>query len=360
MRVYILILCALLMQGRVGYAQTAAGNSKAPLKFEQEVIELGTVKEVDGVKKVTFLFKNTSKTPVVIQKIESSCGCTTPSFSREPIRPSQNGKIVVEFDPKNRPGKFTKVLYIYVTQSNIPIQIAVKGSVIGRPRTIEDDFPFEWGTKLRATMEGIIPMRHVERNKLKFKVIDIYNYTEQPLSPTVSVDKEFVHVTFEPTTLKPRERGQMIVRVDFSKTDLWGLNGSRITVKVGGETTHLDLSATVVDNFSLMSPQERKNAPIVEFSEMFKHFGTVKSGSIHTAVFTLKNNGVDDMIVRNCKGASEMLSCKIDKTVIESGDLATITLTLRVGVTKVNESVIVTVNDPKRPVSELRVIANVE
>lgn len=355
LKAYILILCALLMQSRVGYAQ-----NKASLKFDQEIIDLGAMKEVDGAKKVTFLFKNISKTPIVIQKIESSCGCTIPSFSREPTRPNQSGKIIVEFDPKNRPGRFTKVLYIYVNQSNTPIQIAIKGSVIGRPRTIDDDFPFEWGTKLRATMDGIIPMRHVERNKLKFKVIDVFNNTTQPLTPSVSADKDFVKVTFEPATLRPKERGQMTIKVDFSRADLWGLQGSRITVKAGTETTVMDLSATVVDNFSLMSPQEMKNAPIVEFSDMFKHLGTVTNGSQQTAVFTMKNVGQTDMIVRNCKASSETVSCKIDKTVIKSDEMATITLIIKVGVNKINESIIITVNDPKRPVSELRVIANVE
>lgn len=78
-----------------------------------------------------FEFKNTGKEPLIIKNVKSSCGCTVPSWTREPIKKGKTGTIKVKYDTK-RQGTFTKHLTVQSNASNSPVQLTIKGK-IGRP-----------------------------------------------------------------------------------------------------------------------------------------------------------------------------------------------------------------------------------
>ena len=75
-----------------------------------------------------FEFKNESKTPAIIQGVQTSCGCTTAKKPEEPIKPGKKSEISVKYDTK-RVGQFTKTITI---TSNIsePIILTIKGTVL--------------------------------------------------------------------------------------------------------------------------------------------------------------------------------------------------------------------------------------
>ncbi len=78
-----------------------------------------------------FEFKNESKTPAIIQGVQTSCGCTTANKPEEPIKPGKTGKISVKYDTK-RVGQFTKTITITSNVSE-PIILTIKGSVLAQP-----------------------------------------------------------------------------------------------------------------------------------------------------------------------------------------------------------------------------------
>lgn len=75
-----------------------------------------------------FEFKNNSKTPAIIQGVQTSCGCTTANKPEEPIKPGKKSKISVKYDTK-RVGSFKKTITI---TSNVgePIILTISGSVL--------------------------------------------------------------------------------------------------------------------------------------------------------------------------------------------------------------------------------------
>lgn len=75
-----------------------------------------------------FEFKNNSKTPAIIQNVQTSCGCTTANKPEEPIKPGKKSQISVKYDTK-RVGAFTKTITI---TSNVgePIILTIKGTVL--------------------------------------------------------------------------------------------------------------------------------------------------------------------------------------------------------------------------------------
>ncbi len=109
-------------------AVKAQPESGAKIEFEKEVHDYGNVKYgANGT--CTFVFKNTGNAPLIISKATGSCGCTVPSWPKEPIAPGAKGTITVKYDTK-RPGPISKSVTITSNASNEPSKvIRIKGTV---------------------------------------------------------------------------------------------------------------------------------------------------------------------------------------------------------------------------------------
>jgi len=111
------------------FAQVEAG---AKIEFEKETHDYGNVKYgADGT--CTFEFKNTGNAPLIISNAKGSCGCTVPSWPKEPIAPGATGSITVKYDTK-RPGAINKSVTITSNAVNEPTTvIRIKGNVLPAP-----------------------------------------------------------------------------------------------------------------------------------------------------------------------------------------------------------------------------------
>lgn len=78
-----------------------------------------------------FQFKNTGKEPIIIQRVQPSCGCTTPSYTKEPIGPGKTGTIKASYNTSGRPGQFTKTLTV-VSNAGTKV-LTIKGNVEKAP-----------------------------------------------------------------------------------------------------------------------------------------------------------------------------------------------------------------------------------
>ena len=95
-------------------------NSKTPtsnlpktsVQFEDTRHSFGTITEGEKVTHA-YKFKNTGTNPLIISNAVASCGCTVPSYPKEPIPPGGSGEIVVEFNSKGRPGHQQKNVLVY-------------------------------------------------------------------------------------------------------------------------------------------------------------------------------------------------------------------------------------------------------
>lgn len=65
----------------------------------------------------TFKFKNTGNVDLLINNCEAACGCTVPSWPKQPIKPGETGEIKVVFDSDGRSGVNNKMVTVY---ANIP------------------------------------------------------------------------------------------------------------------------------------------------------------------------------------------------------------------------------------------------
>ena len=96
-------------------------------KFNKEIIDYGKISlGSDGER--TFVFTNIGNKPLIIKKINSSCGCTIPKKPENPILPGKKGEIKVSYDTK-RAGGFSKSITIFSNAKNNRKLVKIKGFV---------------------------------------------------------------------------------------------------------------------------------------------------------------------------------------------------------------------------------------
>ncbi len=101
---------------------TTADLPKTTIAFEDTKYSFGTITEGEKVRHA-FRFKNTGDHPLIISNAVASCGCTVPSYPKEPIAPGKSGEILVEFNSENRPGHQQKNVLIYSNAQEEAISI---------------------------------------------------------------------------------------------------------------------------------------------------------------------------------------------------------------------------------------------
>ena len=73
---------------------------------------------------------NTGDEPLIITIAKGSCGCTVPSWPKEPIAPGTTGEFVVRFDSKGKAGFQAKRVTITANTDPVNTYLTVKGQVI--------------------------------------------------------------------------------------------------------------------------------------------------------------------------------------------------------------------------------------
>jgi hypothetical protein len=84
-------------------------NGKPEITFDTLFYDFGNMIEGEKVA-VTFRFRNTGMSELLILDAYSTCGCTVPDYSKEPVLPGVEGKIEVVFDSSNRSGLQNKTV----------------------------------------------------------------------------------------------------------------------------------------------------------------------------------------------------------------------------------------------------------
>ena len=103
----------------------------AGIVFESETIDYGTIQHnADG--KREFVFVNNGNKPLIITNAQGSCGCTVPTWPKEPIAPGAKGVIGVKY-ATDRVGAFTKTVTLTTNVTEPTKVLTIKGNVLPDP-----------------------------------------------------------------------------------------------------------------------------------------------------------------------------------------------------------------------------------
>lgn len=122
------ILFALVLSTGLIMAQDA---KKAPkVEFKKNTHDFGKVAESAKSISFNFTFKNIGSAPLLIQRVQTTCGCTSPEYTSEPVLPGKEGKIKITYSTVDRVGTFNKDITIFTNVPDTIYRLTIKGEVL--------------------------------------------------------------------------------------------------------------------------------------------------------------------------------------------------------------------------------------
>lgn len=104
------------------------------IKITPAAFDFGNIPQQGGLASTTFTIKNTSTETLIMNRLSTSCGCTTATMDMADLTPNETRTMHVTFDPMTHPdqtGPIERVIYLQTSDPNQPeIQIDLTGNVI--------------------------------------------------------------------------------------------------------------------------------------------------------------------------------------------------------------------------------------
>lgn len=108
----------------------AAAASGAAITFKETAHDFGNIKAKAGAVTHDYVFTNTGDAPLVIVSVSNGgCGCTTPTYPKQPIAPGKSGVISIRFSPTGRSGEFNREVNVK-TNAGKRVKLRFSGVVI--------------------------------------------------------------------------------------------------------------------------------------------------------------------------------------------------------------------------------------
>jgi hypothetical protein len=114
-------------------AKAAKSITAGPvITFAEKSYDFGNIQQGDVVEHV-FKFKNTGTAPLVISRVDVTCGCTTPEWPKEPIAPGKSGQVKAVFNSTGKMGQQNKVITVQSNSVEGPAQVTIITNIQEKP-----------------------------------------------------------------------------------------------------------------------------------------------------------------------------------------------------------------------------------
>ncbi|HKL67793.1 MAG TPA: DUF1573 domain-containing protein [Bacteroidales bacterium] len=330
---------------------TVFGQNGAGIEFDTKKHNFGRFKEEAGPQTHKFTFSNTGSSPLIINRVVASCGCTTPEWTKHPIEPGAEGFVAVTYNPRNRPNRFKKAVTVHTNTQPAVHVLVIEGDVIPRELSVEEIYRFKAGDV--RFKSNHLAFTNIERGKKKIKVMEIINTSDKAATVDFERVPSHIDIKTKPATLEPGEKGVIQSTYDASKKDDWGYSNDLLRVVVNGETlknTYFVVSANLVEDFSSWSKEELENAPVFDLESTRYDFGEIKQREKADVEFKFRNSGKSDLIIRKVRSSCGCTSVTPSNTTIKPGESSTIKAVFSAGARKGKQHKVITVitNDPEK------------
>lgn len=337
-------------------------QARSRIEFTKSEHNFGTILERDGIQKATFEFTNRGTAPLILHNVITSCGCTAPEWTRQPIPPGGKGTIQLAFDPANRPGAFSKTASVQSNADNPMVILTISGRVSERERTLAEQYPRQIGM-LRAERNHLsFPTIHQDQSRTE--TLELVNDSETPVRVAFRQVPDHIKANIAPQTIPARGKAVLTVNYSAAAAGTFGFVNHRIYMTLNGASDYnysIGVSATIVEDFSALSAEELANAPVARYSTMSYDFGTMKQGDKKEFTFQLTNTGKRNLVIRTIRASCGCTAITPSKEVIAPGETIPIKVVFDSTGKKGRQSKTVTVitNDPRNATATLRLSSNI-
>jgi hypothetical protein len=252
---------------------------------------------------------------------------------------------------------------VYSNAQSTAVVLHLKGIVKERAKALEEVYTRIIGDfRFKTTY---LSFDRVYVDKVKTDTLEFVSIAKEPIKIGCNITSlPHLTINFVPETVKPNEKGLMIIKYDPKKRDEWGFVIDRFFLsqndkKIDGGL--ISISASIEENFSTLTEEQRLKAPRIEFAKTEYDFGTIEAGQAVEYEFVFKNIGKKDLLIRRIKASCGCTTVEPAEKVIKPGMSSSFKASLKTKDLSGRNAKSITVisNDPVTPTVVLRITGTV-
>lgn len=312
LKIPVVFIPLVLLLAMISTSNVFAQGKLAKIRFDKEVVNMDTIKEVDGPAAAVFTVYNDGDAVLRLLEVQASCGCTSKEYTLEPIEPGDSGFVKVIYDPVKRPGVFDKYVSVKCNDpERLETFLKIKGYVAPRPLRPDELFPHHLGSLLFK--EGHRTFGTLSLGQKARDTFLLFNSSDQDIRLEKAAPRSkhtFFKTRLIPPSLGPGQEGMLEVTYDSRKRKDYGVlfdTVSFMTNDPEGHLKNLSVSVNIKEDFSSWNPKKRMKAARLSLNKDAYRFGLVKRGETLSTSFILKNDGQSDLIIRKVTSSCDCL-----------------------------------------------------
>jgi hypothetical protein len=350
MRVLLPFLIAICLKGHSQQAE--------PILFQEKAYDFGEITEEGGNAVHDFVFVNNTGRVVRIVSVKASCGCTTPDWSRDAVPPGKSGFVKASYDPKGRPGYFSKSLTVTTDFDSNPIALQIRGQVAGKSQQIDlGDFPTQYGT-LRSKSSSFNLGKIFINQPPSPKEFTLYNGGDKAIGFT-GKNEGPAYISIEtPKTLAPGEKGTIRLSYDARVKNQYGFVMDNVIINTDDQaqlSKSFSVYATIEEFFPVLSPEEAVSAPVLRIENPVLDLGRITQGHQVDRSISVRNPGKKELEIRSVQANCSCVIAIMEPVRIKAGGEGKLNISFvsqgRSGLQQ--KAVTLYSNDPRNPVQRV-------
>ncbi len=325
------------------------------IQFDKQVHDFGDFGIDDGPQRCVFTLTNKSDKAIVIQTVISSCGCTTPDWTKEPILPGKQGTVTAEFQNDQGPYPFDKVLSVYITGNKNPYQLNIRGVVHQKAFSIEDTHPVLMG-QLRLRKREL-ELGQIKQGQVKTDSVEVINVGKLPLILAYTKRDDNLQIALHPKKLNAGEKGYIVYTIDTKIKEEWGNVIYPVQLVLNDKTNPvhvLSVRTSIKMNATQMSQDDKKLAPVPQVDKSAIEFTPRKQGTSVEATYMLSNKGKTPLIIYKTDFSHDGVSATVPQQIAVGATVPVkVSIPKTEGLGEVIYTISLTTNAPARPTVNL-------
>jgi hypothetical protein len=333
------------------------------LQFDETTFDFGIIPIASANNIAVFKYIYNGNNPLTITNVSTSCGCSTPIWSKTPIKKGEKGEVIVNYNSKNKMGVFSEKFLVTTNISSKAYQLEIKGKVD------------EVLTNLYKSYSNSVELGiRVQNSNLK------YGYIYENKSDTLSL--KLYNSSAEIRTLKLAGLPKYLKLVGNSKLELkaGGIDSFRIVLNapkakslglIKGQfnilvdktknTTYnntIYFTAYIKKDISQLTKEQLDNAPKIEIAPSVIKLAKVESKNEYSGMVKIKNEGKTALKIINVKSNNALLKLTVNRKSIAAGKESQLTIKYPDDYQKYNgqDIIYITSSDPKSPVTTISIL----
>jgi hypothetical protein len=363
----------------VGFFQTSLAWSQNPIarsatkpkgpqiSFDQTRFDFGPINENIKFASHKFTFTNTGNAPLVLNKVETSCGCTTPEWSTDTVKPGESGTVTARYETTNRLGTFAKSITVYSNALESPmVFLDILGDVYREGVDLQSNTEVKYNYGKITFSKPTLSFSPLFDNRIDTQSLFVTNETPTAVNIYAldpGILPSYIKILQWPTVLEPQERGKIQIAIDGKKINYYGFGTFEIPMNTSSPALpfgSIFVTFTRKQFFPKYSASQLAKQPKLTLDKKEHNFGMIsESGDLVTTEFKFTNSGKQVLKIYNMDPSCGCVSVKAPKKELQPGETMVIKVIFDTVTKKgyANYGIGIICNDPTNPEFEIPIKA---